>query len=115
MKRYLLLSLFGLLSGLATASIIAFTFYLDTLPDPFCASDHWYDFLLVPPAIFSFPGLAITWKFYNPPDGCYGDEWDYALPLVIFNCLFWLIAFPVFASWVDIAKDLWRRLRPSQK
>jgi hypothetical protein len=115
MKRYLRLSVFGMIFGVVTASIIASTFYLDTLPDPFSAHDHWYDLLLLPPAFFSFPGFCVTWRIYNPPDGCYGDEWDYAVPFVLFNGLFWLLAFPIFASWVDIGKDLWRRLKAASR
>jgi hypothetical protein len=102
-KRYFLLALSGLILGMATGSVVMSLEYLDTLPDPFSAHDHWYDLALIIPFICSMPGLAFTYLICNPPDGCYGDLWEYHLPIVLFNGLFWTVAVPVIWFYVSLA------------
>ncbi len=101
MKRYFLLTVVGLTFGLVAGCLEDFIAYLNSLPDPFATHDHWYDLALIIPALFSFPGLALDYWIYNPPDGNYGDEWDSRVPILLFNALFWMLFIP-FAGFLTI-------------
>jgi hypothetical protein len=106
MKRYFLLTLMGLIFGLAFGCLEDFFSYLDTLPDPFSANNHWYDLALIIPALFSAPGLALDSWIFNPVDGCYGDEWDSRIPILLFNGLFWMIFIPATSFYAYLARCL---------
>ncbi len=109
MKHYLLLAVIGLIFGLVTGCFEDLFAYLDSSPDPFSAHDHWYDILLLIPAPFSFPDLALDYWIYNPPDGNYGDEWDSRIPILVLNNVFWMLAVPSFSFLVRRSKFLWRK------
>lgn len=110
-KRYLLLILAGLIFGVATGCLEDYMAYLDSLPDPFSAHDHWYDLAVIIPELFSMPGFCLNCWIYNPPDGNYGDEWDNCNPIVPLNALFWMIFIPTFSFYTYLAKCLWRDLK----
>jgi len=109
MKRYSFFTFAGLTFGLATGCWEGFIAYLDSLLDPFSAHNHWYGLLLIIPAIFALPGMALNFWIYNPPDGNYGDEWDYYTPALIFNALFWMISFVLLPVFFRFVKFLWLR------
>jgi hypothetical protein len=111
MKKYFILALAGLFLGFVGGCLEMAWAYLDTLPDPFSAHEHWYDILLVIPAIFSLPGVALDYWIFNPPDGCYGDEWDSRVPVILLNSLFWMIFIPTFSFYTYLAKCLWRDVK----
>ena len=106
MKCYLLIALIGLIFGFLAGCFEMALAYLDTLPDPFSAHEHLYDIFLLIPALFSVPGLALDYWIFNPPDGCYGDEWDSRVPIIFFNSLFWMVVVPILSFYLGLAKSL---------
>ncbi|HEY0257114.1 MAG TPA: hypothetical protein VGC39_06710 [Candidatus Methylacidiphilales bacterium] len=51
--------------------------------------DPWYWWLALP----SLPGDALVFRIFNLSDSYLDDEWDYRLPVSIFNGLQWMIVF----------------------
>ncbi len=98
MKRVLLVVLAGLAFGFISGCIGMAIAHEETLPDP--TQDHWYDIA----SLFSVPGVGLTWAFFNPPDGYYGDIWDNRIQIVFLNSVSWVLIFIFFASLISLGR-----------
>jgi len=79
--------------------------YRETLPDP--TQEYWYDWI----GIFSVPGIGLTWRIFNPPDGYYGDIWDNRMPIIILNGISWMVVTVVFLLLLPMGKFIYQSLK----
>jgi hypothetical protein len=62
--------------------------------------DPWYWWLVIP----AMPGDALVFNIYNLSDSYLSDEWEYRIPVSIFNGLFWMVFALVAAMLFPLAK-----------
>jgi len=105
MKRYSILALAGFVFGIISGCVGMAIAYGETLPDP--TQEHWYDLA----AVFSVPGVGLTWAIFNPPDGYYGDIWDNRTHIVLLNGLSWIVIVFVFLFLKRMGKFFYHELK----
>jgi hypothetical protein len=103
-KRLFLWLVSGLIFGFVSGCIGVGVDYQTSVPNPV---DHWYDLL----GVFAAPGIGMTWGFFNPPDGYYGDVWDNRGHVIVFNAFSWMLLFLLVFSVRSIGKALLQDLK----
>jgi hypothetical protein len=102
MKRYLILALIGLILGLGFGYLgVRLDHYSENLPMPDYNEDHLWELLMIP----SIPGYMVAIFHWNYDWGV-DEAWDYRWAITVFNGVFWMIAVPILAFYLGLAKSL---------